>query len=265
MDNNGNEVGDGEVGELVYKSDYLALGYLNQLEKTKEVFITDPVMKKGKVFKTGDLGRKTANGPIEFLGRNDFQIKIRGYRIELNEIESVMDKLDFIDKSVIMPISHKGKESQIIAYFTTKNNEAINYNAIEQNLKRTLPSYMIPTRFYYLDVMPLTTTGKIDRKFIVDTFRPDFLEEKNVKPKNKTEKTIENIWKKLLNIKDCGIKSEFTRLGGNSLLLTSLVLELQNKFKINISVNDIINLSTIEKQAEYISANLKQDEQSRFP
>ncbi|MFA6252873.1 MAG: amino acid adenylation domain-containing protein [Patescibacteria group bacterium] len=257
LDNNGREVKNGEIGELVYKSDYLALGYLNQQEKTNAVFITDPVTKRGRVFKTGDLGRKMVGGPIEFLGRNDFQIKIKGYRIELNEIESVIDNFYFIDKSVVMPIIHEEKESQIIAYYTTKGNKSVSSDLIKEYLLKTLPSYMIPTYFYQLDSVPLTATGKIDRKFIVDTFKPNFGEEKNVKPKNAVERNIVKIWKKLLNIDVCGTKTEFSKVGGNSLLLTSLALELQNKFKIDVAINDIINLPTIEKQAEYIIKNQK--------
>jgi amino acid adenylation domain-containing protein len=257
LDNDGQEVKDGEIGELVYKSDYLALGYLNQSGKTSEVFITDPVTKQGRVFKTGDLGKKTADGPIEFLGRNDFQIKIRGYRIELNEIESVMDKFDFVDKSVVMPIIHEGKEPQIVTYYTITGKKSVSSDLIKESLIKTLPSYMIPTYFYQLDSMPLTATGKIDRKFIVDTFKPDSGEEKNVKPRNAVERSIAKIWKNLLSIDDCGIKTEFSKVGGNSLLLTSLVLELQNKFKIDVAINDIISLPTIEKQSEYIIANQK--------
>lgn len=252
LDKNNKEVKDGEIGEIVYKSDYLALGYLNQPEKTSAVFIDDPITKQGRVFKTGDLGRKTLNGPIEFLGRNDFQIKIRGYRIELNEIESNLDKFPSINKSVVMPIICEGNEPEVIAYYNTKNGKPVSSDVLRQALLKKLPIYMLPAYYYHLDNLPLTATGKIDRKFILDTFKPNLAREVDIKPRNKVERIIGKIWGKLLNIDNCSVKAEFGKVGGNSLLVTSLVLELKNKFKIDIAINDIINLSTIEMQAEYI-------------
>lgn len=154
-----------------------------------------------------------------------------------------------------MPISHKEKGLQIIAYFTTINSKPVNSDLLKQSLSKTLPSYMIPTYFYHMDYIPLTVTGKIDRKFIVDTFKPDLRKQDNLKPRNKIERDIATIWGNLLKNKNYDIKTTFAQAGGNSLLLLSLILKLQNKFKINIAINDIINLHTIEEQAEYIITN----------
>ena len=251
LDEKGTEVKNGEVGELVYKSDYLALGYLNQAEKTKSVFIVDPVTKKGRVFRTGDLGKKCKNGPIEFLGRNDFQIKIRGYRIELNEIESILDRYSSIEKSVVMPTRYLSKEPQIIAFYVTKDRKTIHEDILIKYLKKLLPSYMIPTYFYHIDTMPLTATGKTDRKFLVDNFIPRSKNELK-KASNAIERKLMRIWKNVLNTDDFGVNTEFTKIGGNSLLTTTVALEIQDAFDIDVALTDLINLPTIEKIADYV-------------
>ena len=256
LDQNDCEVRDGEVGELVYKSDHLALGYLNLDEKTNQVFITDPITKNGRVFKTGDLGKRQKNGPIEFLGRNDFQIKIRGYRIELNEIESILDKFEGIQKSVVMPTRHLSKDPQVIAYYTTISGKSVPESLLIKHVKSALPSYMVPTYFYHLDEMPLTATGKTDRMFIVDNFIPKSNGEQK-QPKTNIEKKLMKIWKEVLNTDDFGIDTEFMKTGGNSLLTTTVALEMQDEFGISVALTDLVNLPTIEKLAHYVEQKKK--------
>ncbi|UCH97791.1 MAG: amino acid adenylation domain-containing protein, partial [Candidatus Aminicenantes bacterium] len=153
-----------EVGEIVFKSDYLALGYLNHREKTDAVFVTDPLTGSGRVYRTGDLGRRLPDGTIEYVGRKDFQVKVRGYRIELAEIENKLDTIAGIKKSVVVCQQEPNGESYLAAFYIKNQGQTVDELYVIRELKASLPDYMIPNVFWRVEDFPLTATGKIDRK-----------------------------------------------------------------------------------------------------
>jgi tyrocidine synthetase-3 len=157
-----------EVGEIVYKSDYLALGYLKMPEKTNMVFKTDPLTGQGRVYRSGDLGRRLEDGTIQFVGRKDLQVKVRGYRIELGEIESKLDRIKGIKKSIVVCRQNRENENILIAYYQTGNGEIKDEYELERQLREYLPAYMIPAVFSRLESFPYTVTGKIDRKALLE-------------------------------------------------------------------------------------------------
>src|SRR3989339_644480 len=154
----------GIPGELYISGDGLARGYINDLKRTKEVFLDHPFQKNKKIYKTGDLAKMHEDGNIEILGRVDHQIKIRGYRIEPGEIEEQIKKIKNIKDAVVIAKDDSGKQDKyLVAYYTTRNNNKIKPSDIKEKLKEELPEYMIPSIFVYLKEMPLNQNGKLDR------------------------------------------------------------------------------------------------------
>lgn len=159
----------GEIGELYLGGKGVAKGYLNLPELTAEKFIINPFTETDLIYKTGDLAKILPNGMIEFIGRKDNQVKIRGFRIELNEIEYAIESYPNIWKSVVIaPYIYDGHR-QLIAYFTSKNNEnTIEASDVKLHLKQILPEYMIPNIIIQLDSLPLNSHGKIDRQVLLN-------------------------------------------------------------------------------------------------
>lgn len=165
VDSDNREVPVGEVGELLLGGAQLSLGYIGNEEGTRDAFIVNPFLRDSgeRVYKTGDLVRKAENGLIYFSGRKDSQIKFMGYRIELGEIESALNSLDFIEESSVV-FGGAGEVQEIVAYVVSTTKASV----IKKNLKDQLPSYMIPRKIRFLDVLPKNTSGKVDRKRILE-------------------------------------------------------------------------------------------------
>lgn len=250
------EVTTNEIGELVYSSEHLALGYLNMEVETNRVFITDPIKGYGRAFKTGDLARRNVYGLIEFYGRNDFQIKVRGYRIELSEIESILDKHHNIYKSIVMPLDVVNNEKQIIAYYSMIKESETSAEDLKEYLLGILPDYMIPNYFFPLNEFPLTATGKIDRKFIMDNFKPNINSYADIPPRDKFEKEIFNIWVNVLCKSNFGVNTDFVQIGGDSLMSTTIAAELEELYNVQIELVALSKLNTIENLANYIKEKL---------
>jgi acyl-coenzyme A synthetase/AMP-(fatty) acid ligase len=157
LDKNMQPVNSGETGELYLKGVCLAHGYLNNPEITAERFIKNN--RYGRLYRSGDLGYMTATGDIQYLGRSDGQVKIRGYRIEMGEIELAMEKIVGVDQSAVKAIEEDG-EKFLVGYYTGQ----AEINELREKLRLSLPEYMVPSFILSLDSMPLTPSGKVDRK-----------------------------------------------------------------------------------------------------
>ncbi len=210
----------GVTGDLYIGGEGLARGYLNQPELTAEKFVDDPFRRnhQAKLYKTGDLARFRADGKIEFLGREDFQVKVRGFRIELGEIESRLSDHPAIRQTVVMAreCSSRIDDKQLIAYFT--HHDVPNTSDLRDYLKQELPDYMLPSMFVPLDELPLNPVGKVDRQALPapDTARPD-LRASFVRPRNDVEEKLAEIWARVLGLDEVGIEDNFFDLGGASM------------------------------------------------
>jgi len=150
------------AGEMYCAGVQLAKGYWRNSEKTATNFITHPRTGE-RIYRTGDLGRYLPNGNIEFLGRADFQIKLRGHRIEALEIESTLTQHPTIQNAVIT-VERKQHQSHIVAHIVAEAEHNFNNQELQSFLRNKLPSYMVPSRFIFLDAFPLTANGKVDRR-----------------------------------------------------------------------------------------------------
>jgi len=163
LDGDRQRVNDGEVGELYIGGSAVARGYLNRPELTADRFVGGPAGEPGRLYRTGDLGRYLADGNVEYLGRNDFQIKIRGFRVELAEIEYNLRQLPFVRDAVVVARNDEHTGTRLLAYYTVRDGFPWpRAEKLRNHLLLFLPDYMIPAAYMRLDVLPLSTNGKID-------------------------------------------------------------------------------------------------------
>ncbi len=248
-----NPVPIGVPGELHIGGVCLARGYLNRPELTAQKFIQDPFNPGMRMYKTGDLARFLPDGNIEFLGRIDHQVKIRGFRIELGEIETVLNQYPAVKEAVVIPQEYEAGDKRLIAYIVPRN-EPPTTQELKDFLGSRLPEYMVPSAFVILDALPLTPNDKVDRKALP---RPDktnlCLEQEYISPNNHVEQKLVILWEQAFRIQPIGIKDDFFSLGGNSLMATSMVAEIEQVFDKKLSQGIFFEASTIQELAEIIS------------
>jgi acyl-coenzyme A synthetase/AMP-(fatty) acid ligase len=204
-----NPVPIGVVGELHIGGMGLARGYLNRRELTAEKFVTNPFSDQSgaRLYKTGDLARYLPDGNIEFVGRTDNQVKIRGFRIELGEIECVLAQNPAIRQVVLLARQDAPDDIRLVAYMVAAAGSNPSADDLRSFLQSKLPDYMVPSAFLFLDSLPLTSNGKLDRKALPapDHSRPE-LYDAFVAPRNAVEAVLANIWAEVLKLEKVGIR-----------------------------------------------------------
>jgi non-ribosomal peptide synthase protein (TIGR01720 family) len=213
----------GVVGELHIAGEGLARGYLHRPDLTAEKFIPNPYSAEAgaRMYKSGDLARYLVNGEIEYVGRIDSQVKIRGFRIELGEIEAALTGLAGVSEAVVVARGRDASDKKLIAYVVTPE-AALDVGMLRSGLLQSLPDYMVPAHIVILERMPLTSSGKIDRKALPE---PDLgqLAAHHVAPRNATEAALAAIWAEVLDIEQAGIHDDFFHLGGDSILSIQII------------------------------------------
>ena len=255
LDSTGKLVPIGVDGEICIGGAGLARGYLGRADLTAEKFVVDEysTCTGARIYRTGDRGRYLPDGNIEFTGRMDEQVKVRGFRIELGEIESVLREYQSVKDAVVIALEDKGNEKRLVAYVVTEQDASRNVSELRSHLKERLPEYMIPSAFVYLDALPLTSHGKIDRRALPapDAERPA-LAETFIAPQTTTEKRLASIWTKLLGINRAGINDNYFELGGDSLLATQLVSQVRRVFEVELPLVDLFQHPTLAELAASI-------------
>ncbi len=226
LDRNGKPCPVGVSGELCIAGAGVAKGYLNRPELTAEKFVPDPFVKGGRMYRSGDLARWRQDGEIEYLGRMDTQVKIRGLRIELGEIESVLASFDGV-KSCAVTDGRDGKGRQYLAGYYTGERE-LEERSLRDYLAEKLPGYMVPNFLIRIDEMPLTVSGKTDRKRLPAP-DPDMERSAYAAPRNGTEEMLCEIAGRILGERKVGIYDDFFELGGDSLSAMAYMAEAYEK------------------------------------
>ena len=249
LDKHGMPLPIGAVGEIYLSGDGVARGYINKEELTAERFLPNPFRPGTVMYKTGDLGQWLPDGEIKYLGRNDNQVKIRGYRIETEEIEKCLLKLEQVNEAVVVGHAGKGDRTYLYAYLTGTK---LPVTQLRSHLMRYLPEYMVPTRFIWLDSIPHTPNGKIDRKALAALNTCE--EEQSVDyvaPRDAVEKAMAEAWAEALERERVGIDDDFFTLGGDSLaILEVLAGVLSQGWK--LTAQDFYEYPTVRKLAEVI-------------
>ena len=243
----------GVAGELHLAGLGLARGYLKRADLTAEKFIPDPFSEQGgeRLYKTGDRARYLADGTLEFLGRLDQQVKIRGFRIELGEIEAVLSTHPAVRQSVTIAREDVAGDKRLVSYLVTA--EAVESRELRRHLREMLPDYMIPSAFILLAKLPLTPSGKVDRRALS---APDPLrwetEQGYAAPRTPIEEVLASIWANLLGLEQVSINDNFFELGGHSLLATRLMSQVRDALQIDLAVRQLFEHPTIAELAQSI-------------
>jgi thioesterase domain-containing protein/acyl carrier protein len=227
---------------------------MNRPELTAEKFLPDPFRPEpdARIYKTGDVVRYRPDGNILFLGRSDHQVKIRGFRVELGEIEAALAQQPEIAAAVVLVREDTPGDTRLVAYVIPRGDAPPSSDSLRQLLIQKLPRYMVPGHIVFLDAFPLTPNGKVDRRaFPPPDGNSEGLED-FVAPRNATEAKLAEIWENLLGVHPIGIQSSFFDLGGHSLLLTILLLEIEQAFGKMLTVEDIFEAETIERLARVL-------------
>ncbi|MCH6257181.1 amino acid adenylation domain-containing protein [Puniceicoccaceae bacterium K14] len=215
----------GAIGEICIAGDGLARGYWKRPELTEEKFVLNPFIPGERMYRTGDLGRWLPNGEIECFGRIDHQVKIRGFRIELGEIETELLKIPGVEKSVVVARKANG-ENLLVAYFVSS--EKMDLSVLREHLGRCLPNYMIPAYFVPLDEIPLTSNGKVNRKALPEFSGNLESSEDCVAPKNAVERSLVEVWKSVLGVKQVWTNDNYFELGGDSIKSIQVVSKMRS-------------------------------------
>lgn len=276
----------GVAGELLVGGANLARGYHKRQELTAEKFIPNPFGDHPtRLFRTGDLARYQADGTIAYLGRIDHQINLRGFRIELGEIEATLTEHTAIRDAAVVVREAQSEHTDheyLIAYLVANQTETESVSASNANnplpdnlsylspskirswLQEKLPDYMIPATFVWLDALPLTPSGKVDRRALPSPVNlgrekgADF-----VPPGTPTEVALAKFWADLLDIEGIGIHDNFFEVGGHSLIAIQLITRIQREFSVDISLHALFEAPTIAELAE--SIQLAQQDDGSLP
>lgn len=250
----------GVPGELHITGASLARGYLNRPELAAEKFIPNPFdaaenRRDGtRLYTTGDLVRYLPDGNIEFLGRLDHQVKIRGNRIELGEIETALLQHRAVREVVCLVSEEAGGNKRLLAYIVAQQNASPASSELRSFLKAKLPEYMIPSAFVFLNALPLTQNGKVDRQALPapELARPE-PEESFVAPVTPMEKTLAAIWAEVLRVQRVGVHDNFFELGGDS-ILTIQIISRANRAGLKITPKQLFSHPTIAQLIEVVGA-----------
>ncbi|WP_017735410.1 non-ribosomal peptide synthetase [Pseudomonas sp. CBZ-4] len=216
----------GVAGEICIGGDGVALGYLNRPALTAEKFVADPFNGGALLYRTGDLGRWTADGLLECIGRNDDQVKIRGFRIELGEIEARLGSLAGIQDVVVLAREDVPGDKRLVAYFTWAA-EPLEIDQLRAHLLEQLPEYMLPSAYVALARLPLTGNGKVDRKALPVPPLQALISREFEAPADALEQALAQHWAEVLKLEQVGRHDSFFELGGHSLLAIRLVNVLE--------------------------------------
>ncbi|MEM0939406.1 MAG: amino acid adenylation domain-containing protein [Bacteroidota bacterium] len=246
LDDNENLVPTGVMGELCIGGGQVARGYLNKEDLTREKFVSNPFREGDRLYKTGDLARWLPDGNIEYIGRKDTQVKVRGYRIELGEIENALSLLPEVTQACVLAKADALGANTLIAY-VVMNGDSKNTawkEALQGQLRESLPEYMVPQLWIQLEEMPLTANGKLDRKALPELDGSILSGKEYVAPGTAIEKKLADIWQELLGVEKVGIHDNFFELGGHSLLAVRLISNIQ-EIGYDISIRDIFSYPSI--------------------
>jgi mycobactin peptide synthetase MbtE len=250
----------GVIGEIYIGGTHVARGYHRRPGLTAERFVADPFTAGGRLYRSGDLARRNADGDIEFIGRADEQVKIRGFRIELGEVAAAISVDPSVGQAVVVVSDLPILGKSLVGYVTpAADAESVDVDRVRARVTAALPDYMTPAAYVVLEEIPITAHGKIDRDALptpeitsATAFR---------RPAPGSEQAIAELFGELLGREEVGADDSFFDLGGHSLLATKLVTAIRSRCGVDLGVRDIFELGTVARLAEAIDMEAPGDNQ----
>ena len=241
----------GVPGEIHVAGVGVASGYINQPELTRDRFVPNPFGEPGgspTMYRTGDIGRWSSTGQLEYLGRSDDQVKIRGARVELGEVEAALEiHPEVAQVSVIVETGTAGPDSRLIAFVTPKGQDA-EPQRIRNDLAEVLPDFMVPSVVHVLDDLPRNPSGKVDRKALVDLQKD--MRSSATMPQLPTEAATDletqmlDTWSEVTNLPNIGLDSDFFEIGGHSLMAIRLFSEIKSRTDVSLPLSLLLRTAT---------------------
>jgi acyl-coenzyme A synthetase/AMP-(fatty) acid ligase/acyl carrier protein len=234
----------GVPGELCIGGARVSRGYLRQPRLTADRFVPDPYGGPGdRLYRTGDRARYRADGVIEFLGRIDTQVKIRGFRVELGEIEAVLGAHPGVRAAAVTAVDAGPGERRLAGYVVPEHGRPFTIAGLREHLRRRLPEYMVPAALTILDQLPMSASGKVDRRALPAPV--DEPESAGGAPRTEVEKAIAGIWSEVLGVAGVGVGDEFFDIGGHSLLATRVLVRLRDLFGLDVPLRLLFEATTV--------------------
>ncbi|WP_337154748.1 amino acid adenylation domain-containing protein, partial [Pseudomonas protegens] len=261
LDSSGNLPLNGVIGELMIGGDLLARGYHDRPGLTAERFIPDPLSSDGgRLYRSGDLARYDAEGVIEYAGRIDHQVKIRGFRIEMGEIEARLLELTPVREALVLA-QDGASGPQLVAYVVpaaqvaadTPQAQAQLREQLKAALKEVLPDYMLPAHLLFLEALPLSPNGKLDRKALPKA-EASLLQQAYIAPQSELEQQVAALWSQVLGVDQVGLDDNFFELGGHSLDALRLIGAINQALAVQLSINALFTAPTVGQLAGVIAA-----------
>jgi amino acid adenylation domain-containing protein len=243
----------GEIqGEIAIKCEHVALGYWRNQEATEAAFPAASQAAGSRMYRTGDMGRKLPDGSIVFTGRKDFQIKVRGFRVELGEIEAALAQHTALSENVVV-LKSTSSGDRLTAYVVPNSDVAVSENELREFLRHKLPEYMLPASFVVLDSLPLTASGKLNRRALPE---PGSFSEQTERPtslvQTPAEKRLAKIWAEVLGVDEVGMDDNFFELGGHSLMAVLLFARILLEFGKRLPLATLFQAPTVAQLAAVI-------------
>jgi amino acid adenylation domain-containing protein len=242
----GQEVTAGNSGEIAVKSRFLASGYWGRPEAARAAFLPDPMGGDSRIFRTNDLGCLLPDGNLVHLGRMDLQVKVRGERVEVAEVEGALLRLDGVQEAVVMAREDAFGGHCLVAYLAGPSTSRPSVTTLRHELGTTLPGFMIPAVFVWLDALPRLPGGKIDRHALPapNSARPE-LATPFVAPRTPVESLLVGLCAEVLGLEQVGVHDNFFELGGHSLLATQLMSRVRDAFQVELPLRHLFEASTV--------------------
>jgi amino acid adenylation domain-containing protein len=244
------------AGEIGIRSAHVALGYWRRPELTAAAFLADPAGGERRIYRTGDLGRLRPDGTLEFIGRRDDQIKVRGFRIEPGEVESVLEAHPEVRRSVVVAREGGAGERYLVAYVVPARAPAPPAGTLQAFVRERLPAYMVPSVVVTLDALPLTPSGKVDRRALP---APGLVGRPGggagTPPRTPTERAVAAIWSEVLGIESIGVDDSFFELGGHSLLATRVLARVRDRLQAELPLRALFESPTVAALATLVDAS----------
>jgi acyl-coenzyme A synthetase/AMP-(fatty) acid ligase/acyl carrier protein len=254
LDESGQEVAPGEIGEIGVKVGNLTTTYWRRPELNDDKWLADPSGNGEHRYLTGDLGVKRPDGFFIHMGRKDFTVKVRGYWVDTSEIERALLSHALVKNAGVVAWGSESGEKNIVAYIVPRSNPPT-VDELSSHLREKLPDYMVPSAFMYLESLPLTN-GKLDRRALprLDGKRPE-LSQPYVPPQNEVERRLSEIWSEVLSLDRVGIHDSFFDLGGHSLGATRVASRVLKWFQLEIPLPSLFNAPTVAEMANVITTH----------